>query len=131
MSATKSVKLTYTGKLEVSDDVDSGLVFTSAEATASQVGGNWVTITFSDGGSNTLAINFGVAGKTYIQTGTWSTDYWYSSGYALDPWQFNGVMKWGTAEVSVADGMYNITFMSNDATVNASFKGTITNFDLP
>ena len=131
LGAMKSVKLTYTGKLEVSDDVDSGLVFTSAEATASQVGGNWVTVTFSDGGSNTLAINFGVAGKTYIQTGTWSTDYWYSSGYALDPWQFNGVMKWGTAEVSVADGMYNITFMSNDATVNASFKGTITNFDLP
>ena len=131
VGAMKSVKLTYTGKLEVSDDVDSGLVFTSAEATASQVGGNWVTVTFSDGGSNTLAINFGVAGNTYLQTGTWSTDYWYSSGYALDPWQFNGVMKWGTAEVSVADGMYNITFMSNDATVNASFKGTITNFDLP
>ena len=132
LGATKSVKLTYTGKLEVSDDVDSGLVFTSAEATASQVGGNWVIVTFSDGGSNTLEINFAVAGKTYIQTGTWSTDYWYSSGYAMDPWVFNGNMKTQcTAEVSVADGMYNITFMSNDSTINASFKGTITNFDLP
>ncbi|MBQ4498857.1 MAG: hypothetical protein II985_01305 [Alistipes sp.] len=132
LGTTKSVKLTYTGKLEVSDDVDSGLVFTTAEATASQVGDNWVTVTFSDGGSNTLAINFGVAGNTYLQTGTWSTDFWYSSGYAMDPWVFNGNTKTQcTAEVSVADGMYNITFMSNDATINASFKGTITNFDLP
>ena len=132
VSASKSVKLTYTGKLEVATEDEGGLVFTTAVADPTQVGANWLTVEFSDGGSNILKISFGVAGATYIQTGTWSTDYWYSSGYAMDPWVLNDVLKTQcTAEVSVVDGEYNIAFRSQDMTINATFKGTIDNINLP
>lgn len=135
VSASKSVKLTYTGKLEANAEDDGGLVFTTAVADPAQVGANWLPVEFSDGGSNILEITFGVAGATYIKTGTWSTDYWYDSGYAMNnPWVLNGEdqkVQQYTAEVSVVDGEYNIAFRSQDMTINATFKGTIDNIDLP
>ncbi|MBE6176531.1 MAG: hypothetical protein E7146_06010 [Rikenellaceae bacterium] len=135
VSASKSVKLTYTGKLEANAEDDGGLVFTTAVADPTQVGANWLPVEFSDGGSNILKITFGVAGNKYIQTGTWSTDYWYSSGYAMNnPWVLNGEdqkVQQYTAEVSVVDGEYNIAFRSQDMTINATFKGTIDNINLP
>ena len=129
LSATKSVKLTYTGKLEVSDDVDSGLVFTSAEAT--QRNSNWWDVTFTNG---TKTIKFGVCtrGVSYWPTGEWSIfNSWDANG--LDELYIDGTWTWPaggfTASVSVVDGQYNIAFLLNGEPM--SFKGTITNFDLP
>ena len=105
----KDVKLTYTGKLEVSGDVDEGNVFTSAVAAFN---GNYTNVTFSDAKGNTLLVPFGNGGVNYLNEGTWDTSKYYSSGYGLYNVYYNVDTYISSCQVVVAhvDGAYDITF---------------------
>lgn len=127
VGATKSVKLVYTGALEVTSggDVDEGIVFTSATATAN---GNWYDITFTDG-TNTLTTSIGNGGVTYWDLGLWDSNNSYGSGRALGNSYYNDSFVALTATVSVVDEAYNIVLKWVGET--ATFNGQIDGFGLP
>ena len=125
LDATKSVKLTYTGKLEADGE---GNVFTSAVAAFN---GNWTNVTFSDAKGNTLLVPFGTGGVNYLNAGTWDSSNYYSSGYGLYNVYYNGDTYISSCKVVVAhvDGAYDITFTTSNG--NYTFNGSIENLIVP
>ena len=108
-----NTKFVYTGTLldedaevEISGDFD--YTFTSV-TTELQDNGNWLSATFTDG-TNTLTTRFGVGTNTNV-VGTWSTDNWFSSGYAMDNTYINETYISGvSALVSESANGHSIQF---------------------
>ncbi len=112
------------------DDVNK---FTSASVEFKD--NNWPTLTFTDNHDNVLKFRIGNGSNTsgsvnYWTPGTWSTDYWYSSGYAVDSCYYNDTYSMRlTADVSVVDNAYKVTFNWDGG--SGSFNGQITGFTVP
>lgn len=106
------------------------ITFVSAVAAYNSNNPNWYDITFTDASNRTLSFTIGNGNVTYWNEGTWNSDYFYSSGFALGQASFNGGSATNiVAVVSVVDGAYKVEMTWDGGT--GLYTGQIEGFVLP
>lgn len=105
------------------------------KAVATQRDSNWYDLEFTDANGNVLTFGIGNGGVANWNPGQWSTNYYFSSGYALDNQYLNGEWLY-TIDLNVElDGEgYAVTFTTiygNNINYIGSFNGEIVGFGVP
>lgn len=132
--STKSVKITYTGKLEA-EKVD--LTVVSATATLGTKGGdnNYYTVSFTLSNNDVIALEMRTDGKNYLTVGTYTND-WSSynggiyPGYINYVYYNNGSATFNSCEVAYDETtLYTVKFGVNGA--EFTYTGAIEGLDAP
>ena len=120
------VKFLFTGTFGIEESSSNKLV--SAVATPNNA--NWYSLTFTDADGNEITTGAGNGGVNYLNAGTWSSAYYYSSGYALDNTYYNGTYT-SLAEIEVkhVDDQYELVVTINQGVF--TYKGAIEGFIVP
>ena len=128
ISGVGPVKFLFTGAFGIEESSSNKLV--SAVATYQPNDTNWYALTLTDADGNEITTTVGNGGVNYMNAGTWSASYYYSSGYGLGNTYYNTTYSTlAQIDVKHVDDQYELVVTVDQGVF--TYKGAIEGFIVP